>query len=174
MESLQLSNVPLLLQALNRPLQFDVEAIGREAFWYLATPYSHSDANVVRERHALAMSAIAGLHLRGHSIYSPIVHWHTAANKFALPTDAAAWQRENRALLRASGGMLVAIMGGWSISKGVGLELEWALEYDLPVALAMQLSASAPLSRWIVLSGTPETLSDPLLPSVDLLSGVLL
>lgn len=99
---------------------------------YLASPYSHDDPEVRRQRYEAAKQAVAQIAALGVPVYSPIVHWHSIALENGLPTDAAFWQTQNDSLMLASGGIWIFCLDGWRQSKGVEAEIKFAELNDLP------------------------------------------
>lgn len=71
--------------------------------------------------------------MRGHKVWSPIVHNHEMAQEFDLPTDAEFWKQYNVDFLRRSDEMYVLNIEGWMESKGVMMELRLAEQMMLPV-----------------------------------------
>lgn len=107
------------------------------SFWYLASPYSHPDAKVRELRYHTTMSATAWLLMQKKWVYSPIVHCHEMALAYALPTDAEFWKDYNLAVLSAAAGVYVLMMDGWKESRGVKMELIWAIEQDKSIVEIM-------------------------------------
>ena len=46
---------------------------------YLASPYTHDDPNVERERYESVCTVCAKFARLGKHVYSPIAHWHPIA-----------------------------------------------------------------------------------------------
>lgn len=101
-------------------------------FIYLASPYSHPTAFVRFERYIEAMKATRWLVEAGHSPFSPIVHCHTMANLFEMPTDAAFWKNYNFGILRKADSVYVLNLSCLADSVGVREELDFANERLLP------------------------------------------
>lgn len=96
---------------------------------YLASPYSHPDAEVREERFRAACRAASVLMSRGHAVVSPIAHSHavcvhSAGGLDAL--DAALWQRQDAPLLAAASEVWVLLLPGWTQSAGVQHEVKEA------------------------------------------------
>lgn len=98
------------------------------SFSYLASPYSHPDAEVRQKRFEAVMQHVADLCRFKIVAYSPILHFHPLAIAHDLPTDAAFWAKHNRTMLEAANSLLILRLPGWEESKGVALEIEWARE----------------------------------------------
>ena len=101
---------------------------------YLASPYTSPQIGLVEFRVAETRRFSAWLWSNGYMPVSPILHWHEAATLHSLPTDAAAWTRWNRDLIRRCDGVHLLCLPGWRESVGVAMELEWARVMGLPVA----------------------------------------
>ena len=101
---------------------------------YLASPYSHPDQAVERQRFDAVCQAAAALMRRGLAVFSPIAHSHAIA-RFGLPTDWAFWQRYDRAFLAWCDELWVLTLPGWEQSAGVRAEMEIAREMGKPVRL---------------------------------------
>lgn len=69
---------------------------------YLASAYTHFDRKVMEERFEQVAMASAFLINKGHHIYSPIVHCHPLAIRFALRHDYEFWAQYNHSLIQAA------------------------------------------------------------------------
>lgn len=94
---------------------------------YLASPYSHPDANVREERFHAACQAAAHLMREGHLVFSPVAHTHSIA-QFGLPIAWAFWERHDRCLLECCDEVVVLKLEGWEDSVGVRSEVQIAKE----------------------------------------------
>lgn len=95
-------------------------------FAYLASPYSHPDPRTRDARAKLCVHYLAALARMDVVAYSPIWHWHCAAVKYDMPTDAEWWWTNNLQFMKAANCMIVAEMPGWRDSNGIRLEMDWA------------------------------------------------
>jgi len=102
---------------------------------YLASPYSHSDPDVVRDREAQAANTAAELMLDGHVVFSPIAHSHRISD--FLPDDMRLnhefWMEQDLRILESCGLLAVLMIDGWSGSKGVAREIAHAKERGIPI-----------------------------------------
>jgi hypothetical protein len=89
---------------------------------YLASPYSHPDPLIMKTRFLLAEQVTATLLASRRHVYSPIVHCHELATKYALPTDFAFWRGYNFDMLRHCEGFIILAIDGWKESVGVTAE----------------------------------------------------
>lgn len=107
----------------------------REGFYYLASPYSHPDAAVRAARADALKPYLHGLARDGYICYAPILHWHPVAVAHDMPTGADWWWHNNLQFMRASRGIIVAMIDGWRESKGLQKELDWAdINCDSPTS----------------------------------------
>lgn len=101
---------------------------------YLASPYSHPDADV-RERRFQAVCKAAGeLMQLGYVVFSPIAHSHSIAALCDMPKDWAFWERQDTAILGRCSAMIVLKLDGWEQSIGIKAEVEFAQKRGIPVA----------------------------------------
>lgn len=100
---------------------------------YLASPYSHPDPEIVRERYAKTLKATAELLLRRKIVFSPIVHCHQMALIYKMPTSAEYWKQYNHGMLLAALELYVLQIRGWDTSPGVAYEISVATELGLPI-----------------------------------------
>lgn len=116
-----------------RKARADLDGVGVHAdvpfLWYVATPYTHADPSVRERRCALAQRATATLMEEGVHAYSPIAVGHPVSFYMRPETvnDHGFWMRHCYDLLDRCNGLLVITMQGWSLSKGVAMEIDrWA------------------------------------------------
>lgn len=100
-----------------------------EGFWYLAGPYS-ADRDRLFLQHE---QSLAKLLRSGYKIFSPIVHCHALAKRFAMPTDEAFWRDFNFSFIAKSNGLILLLLPEWRESLGVKDELEEAQRLNLPI-----------------------------------------
>lgn len=93
---------------------------------YLASPYSHPNPIVQRQRFHDVCLAAAALMRKGHIIYSPIAHCHPIATFGRLDTDAVSWRRHNFAFLAVASEFWVLELDGWEDSEGIAAEIQEA------------------------------------------------
>lgn len=109
---------------------------------YLASPYSHSDNDVIARRVLEVQDATARLIERGHLIFSPIVHSHHIASQVTFePThnensdlhNGTTWLDYDRAMINKADELWILRLNGHTRSKGVHAELYHALDRGIPV-----------------------------------------
>lgn len=103
-------------------------------FIYLASPYSHPNPQVRRQRYLQTAKFCATIAEEGNVfLFSPIVHWHDIVASFDLPETADYWIRYNRCMQRAAYKLWVLQLDGWRESIGVQKEIELAETLEQPV-----------------------------------------
>ncbi len=108
-------------------------------FIYVASPYSHPDRDVERQRYADVMRFMTFLVTEtltlptSPSPYSPIVHCHQWAEDYELPKDAQWWKKFNFDYIQKASGLYVLRLDGWRESKGVAMEIDFAQTLHLPI-----------------------------------------
>lgn len=95
-------------------------------FNYLASPYSNPLPATREWNYEAAVEAGAWLFQRGILIYGPIQHWHWAAKRYDMPTDAATYWRNNEVFLAGARNFILLKLPSWDKSKGVAQELAYA------------------------------------------------
>lgn len=106
----------------------------RKPFIYFSQPYSHTDSSVVLER-VLGMQEIIVEVMKDNRIipYSPILYTHPLSHELDPDFDWYEWDKQ--ALDRCDG-MVVVQFRGWSVSKGVQIEMAHCREHDIPFVCA--------------------------------------
>lgn len=100
---------------------------------YFASPYTNKDSAVVEERFLKVQEATAFFMKHGFATYSPIVHCHEIVKKFDLPTTWDFWWAYNQRFMASAKDIWVFKLDGWSESKGVQKEIEYANTHFKPV-----------------------------------------
>ncbi len=110
---------------------------------YVASPYTHDNHLVVAKRYKETQEYVARLFKDGEWAFSPIVHCHTLAKTFDLPTDAHYWLGYNLHMLTRADALHVLQLNDWEGSIGVRNEVFFwnSLKHDALV------TALAPNSR---------------------------
>ena len=95
---------------------------------YLASPYSHPDADVRRDRFEAACRVAAGMMRAGDLVFSPIAHSHPIAVHGGLPLDWEFWKPWDRWALAHCDRFAILTLDGWQESRGVTAERQaWGL-----------------------------------------------
>lgn len=103
-----------------------------EPFFYLASPYSHPDPEV-RVARFRAVSAAAGWMIAsGLHVYCPIAMTHPIEEELLRPLPHEKWMELDRVFLNVSSGLVQLTLPGWENSKGMAMELSWAMQLKLP------------------------------------------
>jgi len=114
---------------------------------YLASPYSHPDANIREQRFRAVCKAAARLMRNGGIVFSPIAHGHPIA-QHGLPTDWRFWEQFDREQLACCDEVVVLLLDGWRESEGVRAEIRIAAELGKPVRyLAPEATGSPTLAH---------------------------
>lgn len=93
---------------------------------YLASPYSHPEAQVREYRFAKACVAAGALFKKGYIVFSPIAHTHSIALKHDLPKGIEFWEELDRSFIEWADAVVVLVIGGTEESKGIAREVEIA------------------------------------------------
>jgi hypothetical protein len=108
---------------------------------YLASPYSHADPAIMEWRHRATVRAAAHLMQRGDVVFSPIAHSHEVGKHLgkqvggaADPDTHAFWMSQDLPMLRRATRMVVLMLPGWSTSRGVKEEIEFAENHGLGIS----------------------------------------
>ncbi len=101
---------------------------------YLASPYSHPDAEVRAERHRMACIAATRLIHAGRLAFSPIAHSHALVVEGQAPGDWAFWRRYDLEMLDLCKELYVLMLPGWRESVGVVAEIKHACERKMKIA----------------------------------------
>lgn len=99
---------------------------------YLASPYSHPEAEVRQRRFEAACRAAAKLICQGQTVFSPIAHSH-AICAYGVPLDWRFWERHDRRYLEACDEVVVLLIDGWRESVGVQAEIAIARKLGKPI-----------------------------------------
>jgi hypothetical protein len=103
------------------------------SFSYLASPYTHEDEAVVQERYIAVLYCVSDFIEERHWVYSPILHCHDMAKVVGHPTDFEFWEPYDLAMIDASDGVIVLMLPGWELSRGVAREIQYCLSINKPV-----------------------------------------
>ena len=100
---------------------------------YLATPYTHRSAHVMRQRIEESSDFEAYLLRNGLVVYNPIRTSESISH--LLPHDFD-WYRYDLKVLGTCDVMVILKLNGWDSSKGVAMELEYANRHGIPCVMA--------------------------------------
>ena len=103
-------------------------------FIYIASPYSHL-SGIVRYNRFIAVCRVAArLMEEGHVVFSPIAHSHPICEVLRPQTNPLLfWMRQDLPILALAEKLVVLMLPGWDISKGVKMEMDFANEKGIPV-----------------------------------------
>lgn len=101
--------------------------------YYLASPYTHKDPAIRKQRAEIATEAAVKLLHMGIFVFAPIPY-NEPWEKYNLPGDWAFWAEFDKSFVeRCDGGLIVLMLDGWDKSTGVTAEIEFAKSLDRPV-----------------------------------------
>ena len=103
-------------------------------FVYLACPYTHDDPKVQRKRADSATAIAAKMMTMGLVVFSPLTHGHQIEKAlFADEMDHSAWMAQCLPFLSLADTLYVLQLPGWTLSKGVEIEMEYAKRHGIPI-----------------------------------------
>ena len=101
---------------------------------YLCNPYCHPDPKVKEYRFKMANVMAAYLMTQGHTVFSPISH-SVPINRH-LPDSCDThefWMKQDLPLVEWCDEVYINALDGWTESKGVGIEYEYAKKLGKPI-----------------------------------------
>jgi uncharacterized protein DUF1937 len=105
-------------------------------FIYVASPYSHPLEFVRQQRYHEVMRYMVKLFKDNKPAYSPIMHWHHAAEYHNLPVDHEFWRLQDEVMLDSARHLHVLALPGWEDSRGVQSEIRrWRGLFGEPVII---------------------------------------
>lgn len=102
---------------------------------YLATPYSHENPEIRRERYLKACRITAVLMKAGIPVFSPLLNSVPAVEEGGLELEHDGFLAIDLPILRRCEEVLIVDIDGWDKSKGVQTEMNEALLRSIPVTL---------------------------------------
>ncbi len=100
---------------------------------YLASPYTSIYLKEMEYRFQVTEKHACDMIKAGEAVFSPIVHWHTAAKVYNLPKDFTFWRDYSLCMLSKADEMVVLMIDGWDNSVGVKAEVDYAKVKNIPV-----------------------------------------
>jgi len=106
----------------------------KQSYIYLAGPYSHWCGSIRARRFEELTKKAGELMKEGLVVYSPITHGHMITVLCPdIPLDFDWWQKQSLEMLSHASTLMVLKLEGWEKSKGVGNEIIFACELEIPV-----------------------------------------
>lgn len=104
---------------------------------YLASPYSHKDPEIRKQRYEKVLQMTAKMILKwGLIVYSPIVHNHHIACIHLERTEDFAfdfWKKYDHKIISRCDELWVYELDGWKESYGVKAEMEFATSLSMKI-----------------------------------------
>ena len=100
--------------------------------YYLASPYTHKDWRVKKERADAVTKAAVDLLHHGVFCFAPIAY-NEPWEKYDLPGDWRFWEKFDKAFIVKMDAIIVLTLDGWDKSVGVTAEVEYAKSINKPV-----------------------------------------
>lgn len=100
---------------------------------YLASPYSHPDPAVRKERFHKAAKMAALLMGRKLNVFSAVCHCHPIAVEGGLQMDWSYWKSFDTVMLSRCQAMYVLMIDGWKQSEGIKAEIAIAKGFQIPI-----------------------------------------
>jgi hypothetical protein len=100
---------------------------------YIGSPFSHSSAEVMKERHDRVFAYSANLMLQGVVCFSPIVYGWPFFSRGHAPANFEWWIDFNDHMLLSSFEVQVLQLPGWQDSRGLAHEIDLASRHGIPV-----------------------------------------
>lgn len=117
---------------------------GRDQFYYLASPYTNPDPDVVSYNYEQVLIYSWLLHQKGLHHFCPIAHCHEVASRYGMPTDYLFWQEFADCFIIPSRGIIIAAIPGWEQSRGIQHERRRATQLKKPIYLARKNEHTPP------------------------------
>jgi nucleoside 2-deoxyribosyltransferase len=106
--------------------------ISKDQLYYLASPYSHENAEIREERYRLVNEYAAFLARNGISVIEPIVMGHPKVG-LGVGTSFEYWKKTDELYISRCDGVIVLMLDGWEKSIGVNAEIAYAMKLGKPV-----------------------------------------
>jgi hypothetical protein len=105
------------------------------SYIYLASPYSHTDEDVLHQRFEAVCEAAAYIMNRKEDnlVFSPIAHCHPIAMAHNLPKGYDYWQKYDEIMISNCSQVYLLQIDGWQHSKGMRAEAKFASEINKPL-----------------------------------------
>lgn len=103
---------------------------------YLASPYSHENAQMRSHRAGVASQCAADFMDNTNTVYCPVAHGHCIVNFSPRAANFTHdfWMRHCRCMLMSCDMLYVLPLEGWRESKGMEEEIALAKRIEIPIA----------------------------------------
>jgi nucleoside 2-deoxyribosyltransferase len=99
---------------------------------YLASPYTHKEVEIRKQRAEAVTKAAVDLLHQGVYVFAPI-SYNEPWERFNLPGTWEFWCEFDKAFIEKCDSVLVLMLDGWDQSVGVRAEIEFAKKIGKPV-----------------------------------------
>jgi hypothetical protein len=100
---------------------------------YVASPYSHPDPEICNNNFKEVTKFVSNLCSQGIVAFSPITYGHTLIGFHELPSNWEYWEDFCFTFLKKCDKMIVYMMPGWELSKGVKEEIKFADNHKIKI-----------------------------------------
>jgi hypothetical protein len=100
---------------------------------YLASPYSHPDSMVRKQRYDQVTKYAAKQIAAGNIVFSPITYGHIMTEFETLPTNFEFWENFCFSFLSKCDEMHILKIEGWEISNGIDMEEQFCYVNNIPI-----------------------------------------
>lgn len=114
-------------------IKFTDEKPNKDKVYYLASPFTSKYPIEEHIRYSSILEVGHLLNLEGYVLIEPINQSYQKFITYKTPGDFKYWERHSKMLLKVSSGVIVAKIPGWSTSRGVKMEIEYAKELNYPI-----------------------------------------
>jgi hypothetical protein len=115
---------------------------------YLASPYTDNDPAVMKDRYIQVTKCAANLIQKGIRVYSPLTHSVPMVIHGDLPDEWDFWSSHDKAFIEHCNQMFVLTLPGWTKSKGVQAEIDYARPLGIKIFLIDKDSYSLSLYNY--------------------------
>jgi hypothetical protein len=114
-------------------MSFGVSDLDPTKLYYLASPYTHANKDLMQERYDRVNHFAAKLIIkRGINVIEPICTGHVKV-KFNMPVTFEYWKERDHMYIRHSDAVIVYMLDGWKESRGVQEEIKYAQSLNKPI-----------------------------------------
>lgn len=125
----------------------------KHELYYLASPYTHKNIDVMKIRAEIVTKAAVDLLRLNVYVFAPIAY-NAPWERHDLPGDWEFWEPFDKAFVERMDAVVVLTIDGWDRSVGVKAEIEFANEKNIPVRyLSLEQIANGDIKHLKVFNG---------------------